>query len=175
MESVEGYDEQDNLINDYLRVKLRGQTFHITGAKLNELLGTQEFVRGDDMNDIKAYKILMQSDDYPGEPNFPPKQIFEDLLPHPPSPPHYEPVPSTSPIPTSLIFTSPSVPPTSPTPSTPLALITVPQPIPSLHFPSFSLLSHLPPLPIPLPMPTASTPSPSSSYADKKGKKDPAV
>ncbi|XP_028777623.1 vegetative cell wall protein gp1-like [Neltuma alba] len=97
---------------------------------------------------------------------------FEDLLHHPPSPPHHEPGPSTSPIPTSPISTSPPKPPTSPTPSPTLALITVPQSVPSLNIPPFSPLSHLPPLPIPLPMPTVSTPSPSSSNADKKGEKD---
>ncbi|XP_028788802.1 extensin-like [Neltuma alba] len=84
---------------------------------------------------------------------------FEDLLHHPPSPPHHEPGPSTSTIPTSPISTSPSVPPTSPTPSPTLALITIPQPIPSLYIPSLSPLSHLPPLPIPLSIPPVSTPS----------------
>ncbi|XP_028798832.1 vegetative cell wall protein gp1-like [Neltuma alba] len=97
---------------------------------------------------------------------------FEDLLHYPPSPSHHEFRPSTSPIPTSPISTSPPIPPTSPTPSPTLALITVPQPVPSLHIPPFSPLSHLPPLPIPLSILTVSTPSPSSSDADKKGEKD---
>ncbi|XP_028799492.1 extensin-like [Neltuma alba] len=97
---------------------------------------------------------------------------FEDLLRHPPSPPHHEPGPSTSPIPTSPISTSPPVPPTSSTPSPTLALITVPQPVPSLHIPSFSPLSHLPPLPIPLSIPPVSTPSSSPPDADKKRGKD---
>ncbi|XP_028804980.1 cyclic AMP-dependent transcription factor ATF-5-like [Neltuma alba] len=98
-------------------------------------------------------------------------QSFEDLLSHPPSPPHPEPTPPTSPIPTSPVSTSLSVPSTSPTLPATLALITVPQPIPSLHFPPFSPLSQLPLLPIPLPMPTVSIPSPSAD-ADKKGEKD---
>ncbi|XP_028801255.1 pollen-specific leucine-rich repeat extensin-like protein 4 [Neltuma alba] len=97
---------------------------------------------------------------------------FEDLLHHPPSPPHHEPGPSTSTIPTSPVSTSLSVPSTSPTPSPTLALITVPQPVPSLYIPSLSPLSHLPPLPIPLSIPPVSTPSSSPPYADKKGEKD---
>ncbi|XP_028778199.1 leucine-rich repeat extensin-like protein 5 [Neltuma alba] len=97
---------------------------------------------------------------------------FEDLLSHLSSPPHHEPAPSTSPIPTSPVSTSPSVPSTSPTPPPTLALITVPQPIASLYFPPFSPLSQLPSLPIPLPLPTVSTPFPSSSDANKKGEKD---
>ncbi|XP_028800710.1 RNA-binding protein 12-like [Neltuma alba] len=92
---------------------------------------------------------------------------FEDLLHHSPSPPHHEPGPSTSTIPTS-----PSVPSTSPTPSPTLALITVPQPIPSIHIPSLSPLSHLPPLPIPLSIPPVSTLSFSPLNADKKGEKN---
>ncbi|XP_028800709.1 pollen-specific leucine-rich repeat extensin-like protein 1 [Neltuma alba] len=96
---------------------------------------------------------------------------FEDLLYYPPSPPHHEPGPSTSPTHTSPISTSSPVPPIS-TPSPTLALITVLQSVPSLYIPPFSPLSHLPPLPIPLPMPTVSIPSPSSSDADKRGEKD---
>ncbi|XP_028802113.1 proline-rich receptor-like protein kinase PERK2 [Neltuma alba] len=90
---------------------------------------------------------------------------FEDLLSHPPSPPHPEPEPPTSPIPTSPTSTSPSVPSTSPTPPpATLALITAPQPIPSLTLPpisqAVSLLSQLPPIPISITLPTASlTPS----------------
>ncbi|XP_028798838.1 vegetative cell wall protein gp1-like [Neltuma alba] len=97
---------------------------------------------------------------------------FEDLLHRPPSPPYHEPGPSTSPIPTSPISTSPPVPPTSPTPSPTLALITISQPVPPLHIPPFSPLSHLPPLPIPLSIPTVSTPSPSSPDAHKKEEKE---
>ncbi|XP_028802759.1 mucin-7-like [Neltuma alba] len=96
---------------------------------------------------------------------------FEDLLSHPPSPSHHEFAPPTLPIPTSIVSTSPSAPSTSPTPPPTLALITVPQPIPSLYFPPISLLSQLFPLPIPLTMPTVSIPS-RSSNADKKGEKE---
>ncbi|XP_028801037.1 proline-rich receptor-like protein kinase PERK2, partial [Neltuma alba] len=96
---------------------------------------------------------------------------FEDLLHHPPSPPHHEPGPFTSTIPTSPIPTSLSVPPTSPTPFPTLALITVPPLVPSLHIPSFSLLFHLPPLPIPLSIPPVSTPSSPPPDADKRGRR----
>ncbi|XP_028787674.1 actin cytoskeleton-regulatory complex protein pan1-like [Neltuma alba] len=92
---------------------------------------------------------------------------FEDLLHHPPSPPHHKPGPSTS-----IIPPSPSVPSTSPTPSPTLALITVPQPVPSIHIPSLSPLSHFPPLPIPLSIPPVSTSSSSPPDADKKGEKN---
>ncbi|XP_028799534.1 vegetative cell wall protein gp1-like [Neltuma alba] len=89
---------------------------------------------------------------------------FEDLLSHPPSPPHHEPAPPISPISTSPISASPPVPSTLPPPPTPatLALITVPQSTPSI---TVSPFAQLPPLPM-----SITLPSPPSN-ADKKGEK----
>ncbi|XP_028784376.1 vegetative cell wall protein gp1-like [Neltuma alba] len=100
---------------------------------------------------------------------------FKDLLSHLPSPSHPVPEPSSSPISTSPILASPSIPITSsPIPST-LAIITVPQPTPSLTLlpisQAISPLTQLPPLPIPITLPTVPTSFPPSDV-DKKGEKE---
>ncbi|XP_028806041.1 proline-rich receptor-like protein kinase PERK8 [Neltuma alba] len=98
---------------------------------------------------------------------------FEDLLSHPPSPPHHEPAPPTSPRPTSLISTSLSIPSTSPPPPpATVAIIIVPQPTLSLTLPpisqTISPLSQFPPLSVPLTLPTSSLPSDTNKKEEKE-------